>query len=151
MSSADIYNHRRVNEQVITGGHPTEQQLRDAAAEGVRAVINLAPVDHRSVPDEDELVRSLGMTYRAIPVAWDRPTLADFAAFEEAMQQAAEPVLIHCAANFRVTAFYSLYARKHLGWSPAEAAALRDSIWAGSDLPIWEAFIRDVESSLPPA
>ena len=30
--------------------------------------------------------------------------------------------LIHCAANFRVTAFYSLYAMKHLDWTAAQAS-----------------------------
>ena len=56
-------------------------------------------------------------------------------------ETAGDRTLIHCAANFRVTAFYTLYARKHLGWSEAQAAALRDRIWAGSDYPVWEAFI----------
>ena len=149
MSTAEIFNHRRVSDRVSTGGHPTVQQLRSAADEGVRAVINLAPVDHRSVPDEDALVRSLGLAYHHIPVDWEEPTIADFEAFEQAMAQVATiPVLIHCAANFRVTAFYSLYARKHLGWSAAEGAALRASIWDGSNYPVWEAFIGEVASTL---
>jgi hypothetical protein len=45
-------------------------------------------------------------------------------------------------ANFRVTAFYGLYAQRHLGWSEAQAEALRAPIWNGSDYPVWEAFIR---------
>ena len=150
MGTEDIYNYRRVSDRVITGGHPTEQQLHDAAAEGVDGVINLAPVDHRSVPNEDEVVRSLGMTYTYIPVVWDHPTIDDLDAFERAMASLSDArVLVHCAANFRVTAFYSLYARRHLGWTAAEASTFRSSIWEGSEYPIWEAFIADVESSLP--
>ncbi len=56
-------------------------------------------------------------------------------------------MLIHCAANFRVTAFYSLYAQKHLGWSPAQAADFRASIWAGSDYVIWNNFIRAMQAA----
>lgn len=146
MGTEDIYNYRQVSDRVITGGHPTEQQLRDAASEDFDAVINLAPVDHRSVPDEDELVRSLGMAYTHIPVVWDSPTVADLEAFEQAMEDLTDArVLVHCAANFRVTAFYSLYARRHLGWTAAEAHAFRSSIWDGSDYPIWNAFIAEVD------
>jgi len=52
--------------------------------------------------------------------------------------------LLHCAANFRVTAFYSLYALKHLGWSQAQTETFRAQIWEGSDYPIWEKFIREL-------
>lgn len=143
MSTAAIYNYRKVDDQLITAGQPTEEQLRAAAQEGVRTVINLAPSDERaSLADEAGVVQSLGMAYHHIPVDWGHPTEQDFAAFERAMgARAAGKTLLHCAANFRVTAFFSLYALKHLGWTPAEAAAFRASIWAGSDHPAWEAFI----------
>jgi hypothetical protein len=48
---------------------------------------------------------------------------------------------VHCAANFRVTAFYSLYALKRLGWSAAQAAEFRSTIWHDSDYPVWTRFI----------
>ena len=41
MSTQDIYNYRKVNDQLITGGQPKEDQLRSAAAEGVRTVIKI--------------------------------------------------------------------------------------------------------------
>lgn len=31
MNTQEIYNYRRVDDRVITGGHPNAQQLRDAA------------------------------------------------------------------------------------------------------------------------
>jgi protein tyrosine phosphatase (PTP) superfamily phosphohydrolase (DUF442 family) len=150
MSTEEIYNYRKVDDQFITGGQPTEEQLRAAAAEGFRTVINLAPIDPRySLDDEPGLVRSLGMAYHHLPVAWDQPTVGDFAAFERVMGELpAGRTLIHCAANFRVTAFYSLYAQKHLGWSAAQADAFRTSIWQGSDYPVWEAFILDLKAQI---
>lgn len=152
MGTEDINNFRRVSDRVITGGHPTEAQLRAAVAEGVRAVVNLAPVDDRAVPAEDVVVQSLGMAYHSIPVDWEHPSVADFATFEEAMKSVGrEPVLIHCAANFRVTAFYSLYAQKHLGWSRDDATAFRASIWSASDVPVWDDFIRTIEASMEAA
>ena len=117
MSIQGIYNYRPVDDQTATAGQPTEEQLEEAANEGFRTVINLATLDDRgALADEAGLVRSLGMAYHHIPVVWSNPTKEDFAAFEEAMSQAAgSKTLIHCAANFRVTAFYSLYASQAPG------------------------------------
>jgi hypothetical protein len=56
--------------------------------------------------------------------------------------------LVHCAANFRVSAFYGLYAMKHLGWSVEQAEAFRATIWDGSDYPVWEAFISQMQQRL---
>ncbi len=34
MSTSDIYNYHKVDDHVITGGQPTEEQLKSAAEEG---------------------------------------------------------------------------------------------------------------------
>lgn len=151
MSTQDIYNYRKVNDRLITGGQPTEDQLRSAAQEGFTAVINLATINPRySLEDEESLVHSLGMTYHHIPVVWDNPKESDFDAFEAMMKQFgdANKTLIHCAANYRVTAFYSLYAMKNLGWSETQAEAFRASIWQGSEYPIWEDFLITIKSKI---
>jgi protein tyrosine phosphatase (PTP) superfamily phosphohydrolase (DUF442 family) len=152
MSTQEIPNYRMVDDQISTGGQPSEEQLRSAAAEGFKAVINLATLNPRySLDDEAGLVRSLGMSYHHIPVDWENPQASDFAAFEAVMQaHPADKVLIHCAANFRVTAFYSLYAMKHLGWTEAQADEFRATIWEGSDYPIWEKFVGDMKRKLRP-
>src|SRR6185436_16431728 len=123
MGTQTIYNYRKVDERHATGGQPTEEQLKAAAADG--------------------------MKYVHIPVPWDRPSEADYAAFEQAMQSAGEgKTLVHCAANFRATAFYSLYAMKHFDWSRTRAEEFRASIWRGSDFPVWEDFIRRIQSTI---
>lgn len=150
MSTTEIYNYLKINDRLITGGQPTAEQLHAAAAEGFTSVINLAVV-HPSSPLQDEaaLVHSLGMSYVHIPVDWGNPTDSDFAAFEAAMsEKQSEKVLLHCAANFRVTAFYSLYAQKYLGWSNTEAESLRAKIWSGSDYPVWETFVARKRSEI---
>ena len=150
MSTQDITNYRRVNDQITTSGQPSEEQLRAAAAEGFKTVINLATINPRySLEDEAGLVQSLGMTYHHIPVEWEHPQASDFAAFEAILTQLpVSKTLIHCAANFRVTAFYSLYAMKHLDWSMAQAAEFRASIWADSDYPIWEKFVGEMQTNI---
>ena len=151
MSTADIYNYRQVNDRISTGGQPTEEQVRSAAAEGFTTIINLATIEpDRSLTDEGELVRSLGLAYHHIPVKWNNPQASDFAAFEAVLQQvsAEDKLLIHCAANYRVSAFYGLYAMKHLGWTEAQADEFRAPIWQDGDYPIWEKFIAEMKQSV---
>jgi protein tyrosine phosphatase (PTP) superfamily phosphohydrolase (DUF442 family) len=139
-----IYNYLKINAGTFTSGQPTENQLRDAAAEGVQVVINLATLgSETTLDDEAGLVKSLGMDYIHIPVAWDKPTVDDFAAFLDAMESVAgKKVLIHCVANYRVTAFYSLYAMKILGWSKMQADDLMAKIWDDNDYAVWDAFVK---------
>lgn len=148
MSTQEIYNYLKVDDQLITGGQPTEEQLEAAANEGFKSVINLATLDPRySLKDEAGFVRSLGMAYYHIPVDWENPQASDFEAFESVMKQLTKgKTLVHCAANYRVTAFYSLYGLKNLGWSEAQADEFRASIWQGSRYPVWDEFIRRMET-----
>jgi protein tyrosine phosphatase (PTP) superfamily phosphohydrolase (DUF442 family) len=152
MSVSDIYNYLRVSDQISTGGQPTADQLKSVAAEGFTTVINLATFDPgHSLEDEAGLVQSLGMNYYHIPVEWANPTESDFAAFERLLaQQMDQKTLIHCAANFRATAFYALYAHRRLGWSDAQVEAFRAQIWQGSHYPVWEQFIARIKSQTTP-
>src|SRR5450755_3905237 len=104
MSIQEIKNAIKVNDQILTAGQPTEDQLRAVAAEGFSTVINITILDPRyALEDEAGLVRSLGMSYHHIPVKWDSPKDSDFEEFEHVMNKLpAGKTLIHCAANYRV-------------------------------------------------
>jgi uncharacterized protein (TIGR01244 family) len=149
-SVKSIRNYVSVNEQYATAGQPSEEQLAGAAAAGFKTIINLATINPRySLKDEGASARALGMTYHHIPVEWDKPTDADFQAFEAAMQAAPnDKTLVHCAANYRATAFYGLYAMKHLGWSKAEAEKLRASVWKDDKHAAWQEFIERHEAEI---
>ncbi len=144
MGTEDIYHYLKVNDNLVTAGQPTEPQLRSVADEQFTAVINLATIDPRySLEDEAGLIKGLGMAYFHIPVVWEAPQEQDFLDFDEVMRKLkGQKILVHCAANFRVTAFYSLYAMKHLAWSASQAESFRSQIWQGSNYPIWDAFIQ---------
>jgi uncharacterized protein (TIGR01244 family) len=150
MSTQDIYNYLKVNDELITSGQPTAEQLKAAADEGFTAIINLVPSENQSaLAGEAAIVQALGLKYVHVPVDWAAPQDSDFAAFEQAMQAVPDDrTLIHCAANFRVTAFYSLYAMKHLDWTAAQASEFRNTIWQGSDYPVWESFIERLQSQI---
>ncbi len=137
MAIEDIYNCIAVDAMTFTAGQPTEEQLQEAAASGIQTVINLATISPRySLADEQKSCQTLNMAYIHIPVEWDAPKVTDYRRFESAMQDlSGQKVLIHCAANYRVSAFFSVFARKHLGWSRDQAVKFRDQIWKSD--PKW--------------
>src|SRR5580700_11305872 len=104
-----IYNWQRLDNRITTSGQPTEKQLADIHALGVRHIVNLGLHTHeKALPDEAASVSRLGMTYIHIPVDFQNPTDDDFDQFCAVMEQLKEvPVHVHCIANYRVSAFFS--------------------------------------------
>ena len=149
MDITQARNFRTVNERLFTSGQPTESQLASARAAGVEVVINLALHDdpRYSLRDETGTVESLGMTYVHIPVQFGAPTEADLLAFFAAVDaHRGRRLLVHCGANYRVSAFLGLYNMLKLGQSRDEAFALMDSVWKPN--PVWTQFIEDMLSRL---
>jgi len=111
MSLDDIKNFLAIETRLGTAGQPTEAELREVAAAGYQAVVNLGLLNPEyCLPDEAGLATSLGMKYRHLPVNFDAPAVADFEAFVGQMDAwAAERVFVHCAANFRVSSFMAIY------------------------------------------
>ena len=140
-----IYNFLKLSDRLFTGGMPKAEQLSDAAQKGVDVVINLAPHEvPNAVPDEAQLVHSFGMQYINIPVNWNTPTRDGLDRFMEVMDtNSGKKILVHCQANFRATAFVSLYRILRQGWNPDDAMAGMHKIWDEEDYPIWKKFIEE--------
>ena len=129
-----------LDDRITTSGQPTEQQLADIYALGVRHIVNLGLHSHeKALPDEAASVSRLGMTYIHIPVDFQNPTDRDFEQFCSAMEQLNEvPVHVHCIANYRVSAFFYRYRRDVLGTDEAQARADMEEIWHPEG--VWAAF-----------
>jgi protein tyrosine phosphatase (PTP) superfamily phosphohydrolase (DUF442 family) len=143
MSIEQSYNFRRIDERLTTSGLVSASVLRELHRDGYDAVINLLPdTFEHAVRDEARIVREQGIDYVYIPVDFDAPTHADLEAFTQAMDaRSGRKVHVHCAANFRVTAFYGLYAMRKGLCTEADAMALIEGIWNPADHPVWSAFI----------
>ena len=144
MSDPDhIRNWRRLSDRLTTSGQPTEDDLKQIEALGVKHVINLALHTHEdALPDEAASVSDLDMTYVHIPVEFDNPTEAHFTRFCAAMADiGAEPVHVHCILNFRVSAFLYRYRREVLGVKEGEARAQMEALWRPGG--VWAKFIGD--------
>ena len=149
MTIANSHNFRRVNDWVTTSGVVGAGRLEGLRAEGYDTVINLLPDESEyAVENERAIVEEQGVTYVYIPVDFNHPTLADYDQFVSATEEAKErKIHIHCAANYRVSAFYALYAESRGLWSRAEAEAFVHSLWRPQERPGWPEFIAQVRQN----
>jgi GNAT superfamily N-acetyltransferase/protein tyrosine phosphatase (PTP) superfamily phosphohydrolase (DUF442 family) len=143
MAIDEIRNFHRVDDRLGTGGQPTEAQLQDVAAEGFQVVINLGLLDPKyCLPDEAGSVAQLGMKYHHVPVVFDDPRPSDLDAFVAVMDASATArTFVHCAANWRVSAFVALYGQLRRGWLAEEADAHARRFWQPNDT--WLRFLTE--------
>jgi protein tyrosine phosphatase (PTP) superfamily phosphohydrolase (DUF442 family) len=141
----DIYNFLLYHDELSSSGMPTAEQMKSVAEAGVELVINLAPHDvPNAIPNETELVNSLGMEYINIPINWSTPTKDGLNVFMDVMDiNQDRRVHVHCEANFRASAFITMYRILRLGWNPEEAFAVMHTIWDEDAYPVWKMFIED--------
>lgn len=149
MNIKKAYNFKEVSELVSCSGTLKKVSLSSLLDENYDAVINLLPNDNEHAVDgEKREIEKLGIHYEYIPVNWGNPQYSDFEAFEFLMNTLkGKKVHIHCAANFRATAFYAIYARRNHAWSSIKVSKFMGSIWQLSEYPIWDKFVSDYENS----
>ena len=141
-----LLNRIDYSPSLTTAGQPTEAELPLIASAGFDRVIFLAFTNHpKAVAHEDDIVRDQGRQFIHIPVEWESPSPADFAAFAAVMQTfGSGRTLVHCEVNFRASVFGFLYQVLFEGADVAAAMSLMQSIWVPNDT--WEAFIVRVMS-----
>ena len=140
---SEIYNYLPLTDKLLTSGQPAETQFQSIAKAGVKTVINLAlPTSDNALADEAAIVKANGMDYVPIPVVWENPTRSDLEKFFAAMDSLGEKkVLVHCAANMRVSAFVAIYRILRLGWDREKAFQDTYRIWDPFANPVWGKFI----------
>ena len=128
---ADIRNYKEYSPTFASAGQPGEEHWQAVRDAGFGQVIYIAMSNSRSaLAGEDAIVKELGMDYVHIPVIWDAPSPSDFYAFASIMQR--EPdrkTLLHCAANYRASAFAFLYRAIYEDVPVAVAKADMNEIW----------------------
>ncbi|MFN8027855.1 MAG: protein tyrosine phosphatase family protein [Acidimicrobiia bacterium] len=144
------FNYRKVDDHITTSGLVPPDALAELAGDGIDAVIDLLPasVDH-AVAGEDDIVRGQGIEYVAIPVDFDAPTHSDFTEFVAAMDaHNGQRVHVHCAANYRVSAFYALYAELRGRWTREQGEAFVADLWDPAEYPAWSRLMDEVRADL---
>lgn len=145
-----ISNFRRISENLATSGQPTEEDLAEIARAGFRCVVNLAlPTSDGALPDEAASVAKLGLDYAAFPIDFDRPELEQALRFFSLLNtRKSEPLFVHCAANYRVSALLYAYRVAVLRENPAAARADLEALWTPNEA--WKRYLAKVQRlSLP--
>jgi protein tyrosine phosphatase (PTP) superfamily phosphohydrolase (DUF442 family) len=116
MSIKSILNYIKINENISTAGQPKAEEFDLILKEGFDVVINLALSNATNALDnEDKIVSTLGMTYIHIPVDFERPMVDDLKLFLTLLSSLKEKkVFLHCAKNYRASAFMYVYHKYFL-------------------------------------
>tara|TARA_B100001013_G_scaffold76604_1_gene40967 strand:- start:120 stop:551 length:432 start_codon:yes stop_codon:yes gene_type:complete len=139
----DILNYLVLNEQLITGGQPSQDSFKKLSKKGVVVVINLLPSHQNPINNEEFLVAENNMDYIHIPVDWDNPKETDFNSFVMAMKKhQGKKIFVHCAMNMRVSAFIYLYRILHNNFHKEKAKESMEKIWKPSGT--WAEFIEKI-------
>lgn len=146
MSIETSYNFRKIHDRLTTSGTVHPDDLKMLAFQGYEVVVNLMPdASEYAVADERKIVQSQGLEYIYIPVDFKQPKRSDFAEFSAALDRVSDKkVHIHCAANYRVSAFYALYAAINGCWSHDRAWKFIYDVWQPAEHSGWSEFITDV-------
>ena len=149
-SIEDSYNFRTISDRLTTSGVVGADRLEALASQGYEVVVNLLPdSSEHAVSNEQGIVESQRIEYIYIPVDFKAPGRADLTRFSEALDRLPDSKIhIHCAANYRVSAFYSLYAASRGRWSADQATDFIQSVWRPADYPGWSEFIDEILGEL---
>lgn len=139
-----ITNFRQYSATFASAGQPTADQLQAIADQGFERIVYIAFTNNtNALPDEDQIVKGLGMEYMQVPVDFSNPLLDDFYAFADSMQRnTGKKTLLHCQVNARATAFSFLYRVLYEDVPIAEAKEDMNTVWQPNE--VWRDFIFEV-------
>jgi protein tyrosine phosphatase (PTP) superfamily phosphohydrolase (DUF442 family) len=132
----------RLTRETLTSGQPTEGHftfLRDA---GCECVLSLLPPGQEPVWEEG-LCDDLGLDYHVVPVVWLDPRPRDFERFRNQMTEwSGRRMLVHCAANLRVSSFFYVWRTLDQLCDPDTASTDLHAVWTPN--PVWANFIESM-------
>ncbi|ADG93126.1 conserved hypothetical protein [Arcobacter nitrofigilis DSM 7299] len=138
MEMETILNYIKINDNISTAGQPKEAELELLTKDRFEVVINLALSNATNALDnEDKIVSTLGMTYIHLPVDFEYPTKDDLKLFLTLLSSLEDKkVFVHCAKNYRVSAFMYVYHKYFLKTPFDEIDLSLIEEWGPS--PIWQ-------------
>ena len=138
----DIKNFSQSTPNLACCGQPSHDSFKAIREAGFMVVINLG-INNTvySLNNERELVTSFGLSYHTIPVEFDKPLLTDLIQFFNVMDCNFHKTLVHCASNYRASAFVGLwmYHTKKITLDGLNAYSCQ--FWQPNE--IWLSFIKE--------
>ena len=141
MFPKDILNTIIINDRIYTSGQPSPNQFAEIAEAGFSSVVNLAmPDSTNALPDEGGFITEAGMNYFHIPVPFEAPTREHLNLFLKLMKiLEGDKIWVHCALNWRVSAFMAHYQKHVLALSELEVVPMLET-WEPDE--VWQDFLK---------
>ncbi len=138
--------YRVIEPGLAAAGQPSPEALAKLKEMGFRTVVNLR-TEQEGAAEERPVVEGEGLRYVSVPISPATFSLADVEAVEKVLaDQAARPVLLHCASSNRVGAVWAvIQGRKGKSLAEAEAAGAE----AGMRPSMQEAVRRVLGATVP--
>ncbi|MCC5601899.1 beta-lactamase hydrolase domain-containing protein [Nostoc favosum] len=115
-------NVKKINDELTVAGQVTPEQLKQAAHEGFKSVLNLrAPDEKGFLSDEQQQAEAAGLCYVNIPVKLEE--ISDELIHEVLRQidKLPKPALVHCASAMRAVVITLMNIAIWQGMTPQQA------------------------------
>ncbi|MEC9411966.1 MAG: protein tyrosine phosphatase family protein [Pseudomonadota bacterium] len=144
----NIKNYLAVTTTIASSGQPAVNEFEQIAEQGYQVIINLAMPDSSSaIADEGHIVTGLGMSYVHIPIPFDEPKQTHLIQFFNVMAGLSDrKIWVHCALNYRASAFLYLYLLIVKRQSKQQASAALLPSWKPNT--VWADFMQQSETGL---
>ena len=132
-----------IHPNLMTSALPSEEDFSLMAAQGYEIIISLCQdIDSETLEDEDSLVSRAGMRYIHLPVTFVAPTLEDYELLRDILRSVPDrKVWLHCARNWRVSAFMTIYHIVEMSMPHREAEEIAHRAWQPDET--WQALINE--------
>lgn len=141
-----MQDRMKMNDRITVGPQPSREQLEELAGQGFKSVVNLRTEGEKDQPlsprEEGEEAKSLGLSYRHIPVSAKEPKPEQVDQFRVEVERLPGPVFVHCASGKRAGAFSMIHQAVQSGWSGDEALEKAEQMGFQCDLPELKDFVR---------
>ncbi len=140
---------KKISEEITVGDQPTEEELRQLAQDGYKAVVNLRVAGENNQPispkAEGAQVRELGMQYLHIPVSMETMETMEPRTVDRFRQEVAglpSPVLVHCHQGMRAGALVMMQTAIESGISGEETLHKAAELGFQCDRPQLKQFVK---------
>lgn len=142
----------RINDRfTVAKFAPEADQIRQAAQQGFRSLINMQTDDEDKLkmkPEEEgQKAEQAGLTYLHHPVDGQRLSDDVVDAFRRKATELPAPVLVHCASGKRSGAFVMMHIACEQGMSGQEVIEKAEDMGFECDTPELEKFVRNYVDS----
>ena len=111
---------KRLQNGVLIGPQPSEDNLRQAKRDGIKTVIDFRMPNETPTPNSELVARS-GLQYVNIPVNKASLSIDQVDELDRVMRDKDGPFLIHCATGARAAILLVLSKAKQNGWTAQRA------------------------------